>query len=434
LCADNPVLRPLPARNRPLPTHEDLLPNPESLLSLKKLAVPLAFFALLLHLFAYYARVKRIEPFIYQFYIMVWWSSIILVDSLLVLKTRRFLILTRRLPSLVVLSVAFWCLFELLNLRLQNWFYVNVPSGAVFRFSGYFLAFGTVIPAIYLAYRILLSVLPEMRTRSITPNGYRTYAIPLGFLCLSLALAFPTLFFCLAWVFLAVIIDGHNYRKGHASFAADLERGSLKRLVAAGLSGMICGFLWEAWNYWSITKWIYSVPFFEHGKLFEMPVLGYLGFALFAVQTIAFIETFWSDTRLSGSTWTISSIALLFSILSFFFIDHYTVFSHTPLVTDLPFLSEASRESLTREGIRTSYAISPRSLSGAERDAFDLMHMKGLGARHLAALRAHGIRTITDLSRLDQEALSSILQEPNLRRVRVYLEAAKGHRASARGY
>jgi hypothetical protein len=419
---------------QPLPAHEDLLPNTESFLSLKKLAVPLVLFAFLLHLLAYYARVKSLEPFMYQFYIMVWWSSIILVDSLLALKTRRFLILTRRLPYLIVLSVAFWCLFELLNLRLQNWFYINVPSGTLFRFSGYFLAFGTVIPAIYLAYRVLLSILPEMRTRSITLNGYRTYAIPLGFVCLALALVFPTLFFCLAWVFLAVIIDGYNYRKGRASFAADLERGSLKRLVAAGLSGMICGLLWEAWNYWSITKWVYSIPFFERGKLFEMPVLGYLGFALFAIGTIAFVETFCCDTRLSGSTWAISSITLLFSLLSFFFIDRYTVFSHTPLVTDLPFLSEASRESLTRYGIHTSYAINPRSLSGAERDAFDLMQMKGLGVRHLRALRAHGIRTITDLSHLDQETLSSILQEPNLRRVRVYLEAAKGHQALARGY
>ena len=52
-------------------------------------------------------------------------------------------------------------------------------------------------------------------------------------------------------------------------------------LLAAGL---ICGFLWEFWNYWALTKWTYTVPYFGDIKLFEMPVLGYLGFPPFAIE------------------------------------------------------------------------------------------------------------------------------------------------------
>ena len=53
------------------------------------------------------------------------------------------------------------------------------------------------------------------------------------------------------------------------------------------LAGLICGVLWEFWNYWASTKWEYDVPYLGHIKLFEMPVLGFLGFMPFAVESYA---------------------------------------------------------------------------------------------------------------------------------------------------
>ncbi len=53
------------------------------------------------------------------------------------------------------------------------------------------------------------------------------------------------------------------------------------------LSGLLCGLLWEFWNYWSRTKWHYTVPIMEHVRLFEMPLPGYLGFPAFAVECFA---------------------------------------------------------------------------------------------------------------------------------------------------
>ena len=49
-------------------------------------------------------------------------------------------------------------------------------------------------------------------------------------------------------------------------------------------SGLLCGFLWEFWNYWALSKWTYTVPYFGNIKIFEMPVLGFLGFPPFAVE------------------------------------------------------------------------------------------------------------------------------------------------------
>jgi len=55
-------------------------------------------------------------------------------------------------------------------------------------------------------------------------------------------------------------------------------------LLAAGL---MCGFFWEFWNYWAITKWYYNVPYVGFFKIFEMPILGYLGYLPFALELYA---------------------------------------------------------------------------------------------------------------------------------------------------
>jgi hypothetical protein len=42
--------------------------------------------------------------------------------------------------------------------------------------------------------------------------------------------------------------------------------------------------IWEFWNYWARSKWIYNVPVPPHIKLFEMPLAGYGGFLPFALE------------------------------------------------------------------------------------------------------------------------------------------------------
>ena len=393
---------------------------------MKKLTLSSLVFAVLLQLFAYYTLFQRTEPFMYQFYIMAWWSYIIFLDVILALETGRHFVLNRRLFSLVTISVAFWCMFEFFNLRMQNWFYINMPSRpAAFRFSSYFLAFGTVIPGILLTKEQLLRLLPEVRIRRASKGAYGVYAIPLGLLCLVLSLAFPRYLFGLSWVFLIFIIDGYNYRKGYRSFMRDIEQGVLRHLLAAALAGMICGFLWEFWNHWSITKWVYTVPFFEKGKVFEMPAPGYIGFALFGLETIAFVNLLEESRFLGKPRWGALFLALVFAVVSFFLIERYTVFSHAAPIERLSFLTEETRSALERKGVKTSYAIDPRLLDARERQSLALMHLKGLGVVHLEQLQRHGVDTVGDLAKLDERQLSAIIGEKNMRRVRVYLRAAR---------
>jgi len=54
-------------------------------------------------------------------------------------------------------------------------------------------------------------------------------------------------------------------------------------------SGYLCGIVWEFFNYWAAAKWVYHVPYLSQIKIFEMPVLGFLGFGPFG---ILFVEMY----------------------------------------------------------------------------------------------------------------------------------------------
>ena len=86
------------------------------------------------------------------------------------------------------------------------------------------------------------------------------------------------------WLGFIFLLDPINERLGGESLAADLSEQRRDRLINLALSGVLCGVLWEFWNYWSRAKWHYTVPIMERLKIFEMPLPGYLGFPAFAIE------------------------------------------------------------------------------------------------------------------------------------------------------
>jgi hypothetical protein len=86
------------------------------------------------------------------------------------------------------------------------------------------------------------------------------------------------------WLGFILLLDPINASLGAESLRGDLATGQRGRLINLLAAGLICGVLWEFWNYWARTKWIYSVPVPPDIKLFEMPLAGYLGFPAFAVE------------------------------------------------------------------------------------------------------------------------------------------------------
>ncbi|MCS7280345.1 MAG: helix-hairpin-helix domain-containing protein [Desulfobacterota bacterium] len=387
----------------------------------------LAFFltSLLFHIFGYSVLALRLEPFIHVFYLIIWWSFIIGLDSIIALTRGRSLLISKGIFTTIAISSAYWSIFELINVRIQNWFYINLPSEIALRYFGYFFAFGTVIPAIVTVREALrFFVFRGMRLKKkVFIKNYPALSISLGSFTFLLMLFYPDYLFPFVWVAPLLVIDGINYKRGHESFANKIENGSYEEVLSTALSGLTCGLLWEFWNYFALAKWVYSVPFFEEMKLFEMPILGYFGFVFFALETSAFLN-FLNGEGLSKKRLT-TFAALLVCIFIFPLIDRHTVFSFRPKLEELYFIEKEKIEYFKSLGIKSSYGLKAQLLSPFEQEKLKLLHLYGLGLPNLKKLEKAGVNSVEELAKLEERELSQIIGEKNLRRVRLYLKEAE---------
>ncbi len=234
----------------------------------------------------------RIDPVPTFFTPIVWSGYILFTDALLGALQGRSLIRDRLGEFLLMLplSLAFWLIFELYNSRIQNWHYIGMPENLLIRGLGYVWSFATILPAILLTARLMeLFIGPRARVPGIKvgPAVHWTLIV-LGSVFLLIPILAPAnaarYLITPVWLGFILLLEPTNYRRGGWSLLRDWEKGSAARLLALCASGLICGLLWEFWNYWAATKWIYTVPLPLGPKLFEMPLGGYLGFIPFAVE------------------------------------------------------------------------------------------------------------------------------------------------------
>jgi hypothetical protein len=243
------------------------------------------------------------EPFKTYFFLFAWWSIIGILDGWLYLKGGESMMVQNPVyffGFLVPFSAFQWFVFEAFNLRLQNWHYIHVPRELMVRWAGNFLAFGTVLPGIFLTSNLLehLGIFRKNEFSRFFAEAPSKTAFALfvgsGAAMLLLPLFFPKHFFPLVWGGFVLLLDPFNARwEGH-SLLEEWRQKNMNRTCQLLFSGLICGFLWEFWNFWAGAKWVYSVPlpdvFLKNLRIFEMPVLGFLGFPPFALECFVMTE------------------------------------------------------------------------------------------------------------------------------------------------
>jgi hypothetical protein len=120
--------------------------------------------------------------------------------------------------------------------------------------------------------------------------------IALGCILLGGVIAAPRVFYPAVWLSVVLVLDPVNHLLGQPSICDRLGRGEWRIIVVLGCAALICGFFWEMWNYHSVPKWVYHVPYFGRGevlevsRLFEMPLLGYLGYVPFGAELYALYQ------------------------------------------------------------------------------------------------------------------------------------------------
>ena len=228
---------------------------------------------------------------------IVWTGYILLVDALVYRVRGRSLLMNDRLEflALAIISIGSWWLFELYNAprfwksNLELWWhYHNLEPNLWLRRIGYDWAFATITPALLETAQLFRATLfkrPVNPRRGDLNRGLLVSLIVIGIVGVIVPLVYPSVWFApIVWLSFILMVDPINALLGWPSIAGDLARGEAQRLWSLLASGLLCGFLWEFWNYWALSKWTYTVPYFGNIKIFEMPVLGFLGFPPFAVE------------------------------------------------------------------------------------------------------------------------------------------------------
>jgi hypothetical protein len=218
------------------------------------------------------------------------WVGYVLAMNGLVYRRAGRSLLTHRTAWFLALfpaSAAFWWTFEYLNQYTASWHYTGIEAGGdLDYFLQATLPFSTVLPAVASTWawlrqfpRLDALSLPALRGHALLP----WLALAGGALGLAGAGVWPEGLYSMLWLAPPLALAGLQQLLMKETLFAPLSRGDWRPILQPALAALVCGLLWELWNFGSLAKWQYSIPYVQRFHLFEMPLLGYAGYLPFGV-------------------------------------------------------------------------------------------------------------------------------------------------------
>jgi hypothetical protein len=224
----------------------------------------------------------------------LWLGYCLLIDACVVFRKGHSLLSRSpaRYVGLFVVSVPGWWLFELLNQRTQNWLYEGRQSFGDLEYALLAsLSFSTVMPAVFGTAELVGTLRWPSRFRSAARFDLGAPVLlglfGIGWAMLALLLIWPVYFFPFLWGSVYLIVEPVNVWLGNRSLLRSVASGDWCAVLALWGGCLICGFFWEMWNVYSYPKWVYQIPFVDVLHVFEMPLLGYVGYLPFALELFA---------------------------------------------------------------------------------------------------------------------------------------------------
>jgi hypothetical protein len=226
----------------------------------------------------------------------LWLGYILAVNGLAEVrfKTSLLTITGRSFLWLFLISVPLWWFFEGMNAIVQNWHYhlARPVSSAQYVIEAS-LDFSTVVPAVLSTSFLLLAAsrafrFPTPRWRPRVSERGLAAAVLLGLGCFALLPLFPDETFPLVWIAPILILEPIAFAIRYPSLLADVANNGWTRLFAVMAAALLTGFWWEMWNVHSLPKWTYTIPYVGFWHVFEMPLLGYLGYPFFGIVVFSY--------------------------------------------------------------------------------------------------------------------------------------------------
>ena len=191
--------------------------------------------------------------------------------------------------GLFVLSVPLWWCFELMNSFVHNWYYIFAHPIFALQYSFQAsLGSSTVIPAVlstgYCLHQFLLQHSQFSHCALVQVRlSHLFLSVLIGIAAFCVLPFFPNETFPLVWIAPLLLLEPLAYIADTPSFLRLLENGRCQLAGSIMVATLFTGFWWEAWNYYSLPKWVYTIPYVGFWKIFEMPLLGYLGYPFFGL-------------------------------------------------------------------------------------------------------------------------------------------------------
>ncbi|MFH1981004.1 MAG: hypothetical protein ABIL58_04105 [Pseudomonadota bacterium] len=226
----------------------------------------------------------------------LWLSYIIVVNALTTRRTGGCMMTrdTGYFLCLFPFSAAFWWLFEYLNRFVQNWYYTGAEYGPLAYFTLASLSFSTVLPAVLSTRDWLMSThwlsgrftgVPAWTPRR--PKAWAAAGLALAAASLAGIGIWPDLLFPLLWISPLILLISIRQLAGKPHPLTPIAGGEWRPVVAAAAAALLCGVFWEMWNFLSLAKWIYTIPYVQAAHIFEMPLPGWAGYLPFGLECSA---------------------------------------------------------------------------------------------------------------------------------------------------
>ena len=224
----------------------------------------------------------------------LWLGYCLTVDAI-VFKRKGTSLIKRNVKKyilLFVISAPVWWLFELFNSVTQNWFY---DGKQYFTDLQFFLlaslSFSTVIPAVFGTSELAgtfqwIRNLNTLKKIKPTDNLLRLFVV-LGIITLILEIISPQIFYPLIWITVYFLIEPVNIKMHNRNLLKFTREGNWQLVFSLWIGCLICAFFWEMWNYYSYPRWYYHLPMVNFLHVFEMPLLGYIGYIPFSLELFA---------------------------------------------------------------------------------------------------------------------------------------------------
>jgi hypothetical protein len=223
------------------------------------------------------------------------WLGYILTIDALVFYRKSTSLLTRskkKFTLLFLISAPSWWLFELINWQTQNWFYDGKQFFTDVEYAILAsISFSTVMPAVFGTAELVgtfkwINNFKKGKVLSPTKATLNKFLFA-GSTMLALVIILPEYFYYFEWAAVYFILEPINYKLKNRTLFNYTIKGNWSPIVALAIGALICGFFWEMWNYFSYPKWIYDTPMVNFLHVFEVPVLGYIGYIPFSLELFA---------------------------------------------------------------------------------------------------------------------------------------------------